>query len=175
MPPTDMAWFVGWMNRVTASLTRRKLDAGDPTWRPLIENDQAVAAMPERVLCENSLMLQLFALGAALTLLPYMGPDGLLKEPKFSPTYRLWVSRVFPVWWIIVCMGVPCSIWGRWWIEVQFARVTTHLGMLGISVLVILFSDWLLAIEIGMLWILLIISTSFSFGFWIRCCCVEDL
>jgi hypothetical protein len=84
--------------------------------------------------CDNSLMLQLFALGAALTLLPYMGPDGLLKEPTFSATYRLWVSRVFPLWWILVCMGVPCSVWGRWRVEVQYGRLSTHLGMLGMLV-----------------------------------------
>jgi hypothetical protein len=73
------------------------------------------------------------ALSMSLCLLPYMGRDGLLKEGTFSARYLWWVDVLFKLWWGVVALGVPCSLYGSWWIELQYARLSGHLGILGTS------------------------------------------
>jgi hypothetical protein len=84
-------------------------------------------------LCDKWLGMQVSALSMSLCLLPYMGRDGLLKEGTFSARYLWWVDVLFKLWWGVVALGVPCSLYGSWWIELQYARLSGHLGILGTS------------------------------------------
>lgn len=101
-----------------------------------------------------------------------MGRDGLLKEDTFSARYLWWVDVLFKLWWGVVALGVPCSLYGSWWIELQYARLSGHLGILGLTVLVGMFSHWILATEVTAVLILfLVITTGFFYRFLYQVLC----
>ncbi|KAM0927839.1 hypothetical protein ACQ4PT_002096 [Festuca glaucescens] len=96
---------------------------------------------------DNWAGIHLFCLGGSLSLLPYLGKDGLLIDKEFSDDYRWGVSFLLMLWWCLVSFGVTCSLFGRSSFELQYARFSSYLGMFGISALVMMFLHWALAID----------------------------
>ncbi|XP_044952039.1 uncharacterized protein LOC123402214 isoform X1 [Hordeum vulgare subsp. vulgare] len=125
----------------------------------------------------NWLTTQTFALAASMCLLPYMSPAGILSdEADFNDDYRWRVQFVFQTWWCLVAMGVPCTLCGRSWIEQHYARISAHLGMLGITVNVLFFCHWMLAaIATNVMKVFLGGATAYFLMYWIRCCWVREI
>ncbi|XP_044985512.1 uncharacterized protein LOC123452854 isoform X2 [Hordeum vulgare subsp. vulgare] len=128
-------------------------------------------------LCDKWLGMQTCALAMSLGLLPYMGRDGLFKDKETFSDNCLWrINLFFKVWWGLVAFGVPCSLYGRYWIEVQYARLSAHLAILGLTVLVGYFSQWILAIDAtNIMTSFLAIMIGGFILFFIRCCVTGDL
>ncbi|XP_048535830.1 uncharacterized protein LOC125514533 [Triticum urartu] len=83
----------------------------------------------------NWLTIQTFSLGGSLCLLPYMGPAALLSDAAhYDNDYRWWVQLAFQIWWCLVIVGVPCALCCRSRIERIYARISAHLGMLGMYI-----------------------------------------
>ncbi|KAI4981798.1 hypothetical protein ZWY2020_022290 [Hordeum vulgare] len=123
----------------------------------------------------NWLSIQTFTLAGSLCLFPSMGPAGLLGT-NFSDNFRWWVHLAFQIWWCMVIMGVPCTLCGRSRVEEQYARFSTHLGMLGLTVNVIMFAHWMLAANaVYAMWFFLALVSVYFPGYWIRCCLVGEI
>lgn len=68
-----------------------------------------------------------------------MGRDGVLKKEAFSSDYLWWVNLLFKLWWGLVALGIPCSLYGQCWFELQYAPLSSHLAILGMSILPVVF------------------------------------
>lgn len=120
----------------------------------------------------NWLSIQTFALAGSMCLLPYMGPAALLGKENFSDGFRWWVHLAFQIWWCLVIMGVPCALCGRSWAEEQYARLSAHLGMLGITVNIVMFCHWMLAATATYtMWFFLGAATAY----FLLCCSVGEV
>ncbi|CAM0877069.1 unnamed protein product [Alopecurus aequalis] len=119
--------------------------------------------------------IHLFCLGGSLSLLPYLGTDGLLADKDFSDDYRWWVSIVLMLWWCLVSFGVTCSLFGRSSFELHYARFSSYLGIFGISILVMMFLHWALAIKsMAFFYGLLGVAAVIFLIHWIWCCYQRD-
>jgi hypothetical protein len=77
--------------------------------------------------------------GCLLNFATIYGERGIATGSVFSRCLPLVGKCCVP--YVVACglFGVPCSVWGRWWIEIKYARLSTHLAMLGMSGILILF------------------------------------
>ncbi|KAM0927837.1 hypothetical protein ACQ4PT_002096 [Festuca glaucescens] len=124
---------------------------------------------------DNWAGIHLFCLGGSLSLLPYLGKDGLLIDKEFSDDYRWGVSFLLMLWWCLVSFGVTCSLFGRSSFELQYARFSSYLGMFGISALVMMFLHWALAIDSMRLFYYVLAGAALIFlAHLIWCCCRRD-
>lgn len=116
---------------------------------PLVGNEATVADLPaagqesdrrseKTARCSA---MQSCALLASLTMLPYMGPDGVLKEDAYSSSYRESAGLAFSWIWFLVGLGVPClSVRSR--ILYFCTRLVSRIGMLAATLLVIFYCHW---------------------------------
>ncbi|CAL4959976.1 unnamed protein product [Urochloa decumbens] len=115
------------------------------------------------------------ALVASLTLLPYMGPDGVLKPNAYDLWYRQFVGVSFSLIWCLVSVSVPC-LFVRSRVQYFYARLFSRIGMLAATLLVIFYCYWMLFPEwVGALWILSIDSALLHFGVFVWACTDGDM
>ncbi|XP_051177612.1 uncharacterized protein [Lolium perenne] len=167
------AWWSKWKRKTEVSdLEKHLLQKSPPPSGNVAVASSSSLDKVQGKLCDKWLGMQVSALSMSLCLLPYMGRDGLLKEGTFSARYLWWVDVLFKLWWGVVALGVPCSLYGSWWIELQYARLSGHLGILGLTVLVGMFSHWILATEVtAVLIIFLVFTTGFFYQFLYQVLC----
>ncbi|XP_024313448.1 uncharacterized protein LOC100824126 [Brachypodium distachyon] len=175
----------GWMTRISSWWSRRRrrndvenaLNAtllGPTDSLPASTTTSTVPQIQGR-LAEKWLGLQSNALSLSPCVLPYMGRDGVLKKEAFSSDYLWWVNLLFKLWWGLVALGIPCSLYGQCWFELQYAPLSSHLAILGLTVLAGMFSHWLLAIEASTVLKLFLGVTTVAFAcFYLRCCRMGD-
>ncbi|TVU04197.1 hypothetical protein EJB05_50223, partial [Eragrostis curvula] len=87
-----------------------------------------------------------YALYGSLALLPGFGSKEVLTG---FGNYKELFTWVFCSWWSAVAMGVASSIFPRTPFDVAVAHVTSRIGMMGINILVVLYTCWLLGTAQG--------------------------
>ncbi|XP_037449955.1 uncharacterized protein LOC119319607 [Triticum dicoccoides] len=174
----DAATAAGWWSRLASRFSKKKWLSGgeetDPEAQSLLARSQPdPSPSPSRSPSDSSppwgnwLSVQMFALSGSMCLLPYMGPAALLGK-DYSDNYRWWVHLVFQIVFCLVVVGVPCALSGRSRIEEQYARFAAHLGMLGITVNIIMFSHWMLAANaLYIMWAFLVLASLCFLVYWI--------
>lgn len=85
-----------------------------------------------------------YPLFGSLTLLPYLGPDGLTKG--MSPDDRWLFHVLFSSFWALVAFGALCKH-SQYRFLIWYAWIADRIGMLGITALVVLYSCFILAPE----------------------------
>ncbi|KQK02222.1 uncharacterized protein LOC104583893 [Brachypodium distachyon] len=116
-------------------------------------------------------VMQPLGLGMSLRLFPYMGRQGILSSDNFSDN-ELWLFNIiFCSWWILVSLGVAASLCPETRLLMEYARLSSHLSMLGITILVILYGYVMLAPDawIAVL-IFLAVSCFFHVLFYLQSC-----
>lgn len=185
-PMGERLWGLRWTGQIASWWSRRKrMDDVEAITAPFLvptaslasESTSSNVPQDQGKLCDKWLGMQTCALAMSLGLLPYMGRDGLFKDKETFSDNCLWrINLFFKVWWGLVAFGVPCSLYGRYWIEVQYARLSAHLAILGLTVLVGYFSQWILAIDAtNIMTSFLAIMIGGFILFFIRCCVTGDL
>lgn len=89
--------------------------------------------------------MQSLGLGMSLGLLPYMGRQGILSADNFSDNELWWINAVFSSWWVLVSLGVAASLCPETRLQMEYVRLSSHLAILGITILVVLYGYVLLA------------------------------
>ncbi|CAM0884115.1 unnamed protein product [Alopecurus aequalis] len=89
--------------------------------------------------------MQPLGLGLSLSLFPYMGRQGILSTENFSNNDLWWINVVFSSWWCLVSLVLAASLCPENRLQVEFVRLSRHLSMLGITILVIIYGCVMLA------------------------------
>ncbi|PUZ53494.1 hypothetical protein GQ55_5G055500 [Panicum hallii var. hallii] len=100
---------------------------------------------------------------ASLTVLPYMGPDGVLKTDVYTPWYHRCAGAAFSLMWCLVGLHF-------------YSRLFSRIGMLAVTQLVIFYSHWLLFPDwVVALWVLVTVSAFLHIGLFIWACIDGDM
>uniref|UniRef100_A0A0A9H7J0 Uncharacterized protein n=1 Tax=Arundo donax TaxID=35708 RepID=A0A0A9H7J0_ARUDO len=114
------------------------------------------------------------AIFASVALLPYLGSDGVFKNTDaFSDDYRWTVCKIFSSCWGLVGLGMSCSS-SHCRYQRVYARLSSRLGMLGVTIFVIYFCHWLLD-PTGSPNLLVFLAVLFHVVLFIRSCIVQDM
>ncbi|XP_044337670.1 uncharacterized protein [Triticum aestivum] len=105
-----------------------------------VSNSLSTASRPE----ENLAEFLSYALFGSLTLLPYLDPAGPVMK-TLSKTGKLIFHVAFSVVWAAVGVAVACRQCRGSALMLRFADVASHIGMAGITALVIWYSHVLIA------------------------------
>ncbi|KAM3225239.1 hypothetical protein ACQJBY_058155 [Aegilops geniculata] len=178
----------GWWSQLASRFSKKKRLSGgeetDPEAQSLLARSQPdPSPSPSRSPSDcsppwgNWLTIQTFSLGGSLCLLPYMGPAALLSDAAhYDNNYRWRVQLAFQIWWCLVIVGVPCALCCRSRIERIYARISAHLGMLGITVNALFFCHWMLAaVATKLMNLFLGGAVAYFLFYWIRCCAVGEV
>lgn len=103
--------------------------------------------------------MQPLGLGMSLCLFPYMGRQGILSSDNFSDNELWYINTVFSSWWVVVSLGVAASLFPDTRLQMEYVRLSSHLAILGITILVILYAYVMLAPDA---WIALLIFLALS-------------
>ncbi|XP_048550885.1 uncharacterized protein LOC125530545 [Triticum urartu] len=150
VPEQPTTWISSWWSKRKRMRDIESLKAPllNPAASMVRDNTSTTVPQGQGRLCDKWLGMQTCALAMSLSLLPYMGRDGLFKDKTIFSSNYLWrVDLLFKLWWGLVALGVPCSLYGRGCMAQQYARVSGHLAILGLIFLVGMFSHWILEIE----------------------------
>uniref|UniRef100_A0A453M5M5 Uncharacterized protein n=1 Tax=Aegilops tauschii subsp. strangulata TaxID=200361 RepID=A0A453M5M5_AEGTS len=150
VPEQPTTWISSWWSKRKRMRDIESLEAPllNPAASMVRDNTSTTVPQGQGRLCDKWLGMQTCALAMSLSLLPYMGRDGLFKDKTIFSSNYLWrVDLLFKLWWGLVALGVPCSLYGRGCMAQQYARVSGHLAILGLTFLVGMFSHWILEIE----------------------------
>ncbi|KAF7039015.1 hypothetical protein CFC21_049093 [Triticum aestivum] len=85
-----------------------------------------------------------YPLFGSLTLLPYLGADGLTKG--MSPDDRWWFHVLFSCFWGMVAFGALCKH-SQYRVLIWYAWLADRIGMLAITALVVFYSCFIIAPE----------------------------